>query len=99
MKTLTRDAGLTSLVLRAAAAERAAITPDLGTAIVVLGAARLRGLIGSESRVARATSPLRRGKRGESSKLQALKKAIAGDQYRLDPVAIAHAMLRKLERS
>ena len=89
VQAMTRDAALTSRVLHAAVAERPGTTLDLGAAIVLLGAARLRALIASTVDA----------KRGRSSRLHALKKAIAAEQYRIDPMTIARAMLRNLERS
>jgi hypothetical protein len=102
VKAIAAEPSLIRRVLNAAAAEGAFRAPDIESAVVLLGAERLRrALLQQESqpdREGHGGKRLRqRPAQSKEGELQALRKAIANDRYRVDPRDIAAAMLRDLK--
>ena len=96
VRIIDSDPTLMSTVMRAARAECASGPPDLESAIVLLGADRLRTLAQTAARAIprrnKAVLPTRR-------RMRALRKAIDTGSYPVSTRAVAAAMLRDLERS
>lgn len=94
VKAIAANPSLVSLVMRAAASECSVPPPDIETAVVLLGTDGLRDAL---------AKPLWRGSKAASKPhaghLQALRRAITHNRYRIDPHAVAAAMLRELKRS
>lgn len=88
VKTVASDPALTALVLASAAEEGATRPLHVESAIVLLGAEGLRSALARKT----ARSTLR------ARNLRTLREAIAGNRYRVNPRAIAAAMLDELDR-
>ena len=103
VKTILSDPHLLVLVQSAAAAE-GAIALDVESAVVLLGAAGLQRAVAKQKSQPNGEGtgcecPRRRPARANAGRLRALRQAIADDRYRVDPHAVAAAMLRELDRT
>lgn len=101
---IASDPVLVSLVLRAAGTECATPPGDVESAVVLLGAEGLRGALARQdsprNAKQRGGEPARRRPVGPTAgRLRRLRQAITRDQYRVNPRALAAAMLREFERS
>lgn len=103
VKTIVSDPHLLALVL-AAAGDEGAIALDVESAVVLLGAEGLRRALAKQKSQPNGEGtgcecPRRRPARANAGRLRALRQAIADDRYRVDPHAVAAAMLRELDRT
>ena len=99
VKAISADPALAALVLRVAADQCCVPPADVESAVVLLGAEGLRDALAplparGNKAVAKPRTTL-----PNAGRLRAIRKAIANHQYRVDPHAVAAAMLRELERS
>jgi hypothetical protein len=99
VKEITADPALVTVVLGAAADESGTRLHDVESAVVLLGAEGLRAALARRAEFSLTGGEARRRGGGpHAGRMQALRKAIAGDRYRVHPRAIAAAMLRELRR-